>query len=136
MYYKLIDGKNIVGVISSSDFRRLQKRHKLVLFADEETAQFVDYNGVYYRDNWLRSIEDGEIEYTEINIVRIEDDEYNDLKAQLDDSDMPTDNSLDNEVETIVDNNSNDEEEPEVVRKTAAQILEQQIKLAARFAEV
>jgi len=136
VYYKLIDGKNIVGVISSSDFRRLQKRHKLVLFADEETAQFVDYNGVYYRDNWLRSIEDGEIEYTEINIVRIEDDEYNDLKAQLDDSDMPTDNSLDNEVETIVDNNSNDEEEPEVVRKTAAQILEQQIKLAARFAEV
>jgi len=136
VYYKLIDGKNIVGVISSSDFRRLQKRHKLVLFADEETAQFVDYNGVYYRDNWLRSIEDGEIEYTEINIVRIEDDEYNDLKAQLDDGDMPTDNSLDNEVETIVDNNSNDEEEPEVVRKTATQILEQQIKLAARFAEV
>ena len=66
-------------------------------------------------------------------IVRIEEEEYNSLKEQLDEGDFPTDDSLDEEI--IVDNNQ-DDEEPVVVQKTVAQILDEQIKLAAIFAEV
>lgn len=134
MLYKLKDKKNIVGVITSTDFRRLQKRHNRVLFSDEESAQFVEYNGIYYRDDWLRYIEDGAIELKHISIIRIEEDEYNSLKEQLDDGNLPHDISLENEVAIVVDNPA--DEEPVIVQKTAAQILEEQIKLAARFAEV
>ena len=134
MLYKLKDKKNIVGVITSTDFRRLQKRHNRVLFSDEESAQFVEYNGIYYRDDWLRYIEDGAIELKQLSIIRIEEDEYNSLKEQLDDGNLPSDNSLENEVAIVVDNPT--DEEPVIVQKTAAQILEEQIKLAARFAEV
>lgn len=105
------------------------------MFADEETAQFVEYNGVYYRDSWLRAIGDGEIDYTEISIVRIYDDEYESLKEQFDNGEMPVDTSLEEEI-VVVDPVNSVEEEVITVKKTAAQILEEQIKLAARFAEV
>lgn len=105
------------------------------MFADEETAQFIEYNGVYYRDSWLRAIGDGEIDYTEISIVRIYDDEYESLKEQFDDGEMPIDTSLEEEINVVVED-GNDEEEIITVKKTAAQIIEEQIKLAARFAEV
>lgn len=112
----------------------MQKRHNRVLFSDEESAQFVEYNGIYYRDDWLRYIEDGAIELKHISIIRIEEDEYNSLKEQLDDGNLPHDISLENEVAIVVDNPA--DEEPVIVQKTVAQILEEQIKLAARFAEV
>lgn len=105
------------------------------MFADEETAQFVEYNGVYYRDSWLRAIGDGEIDYTEISIVRIYDDEYESLKEQFDNGEMPIDTSLEEEI-VVVEPVNSVEEEVITVKKTAAQILEEQIKLAARFAEV
>lgn len=105
------------------------------MFADEETAQFIEYNGVYYRDSWLRAIGDGEIDYTEISIVRIYDDEYESLKEQFDNGEMPVDTSLEEEI-VVVDPVNSVEEEVITVKKTAAQILEEQIKLAARFAEV
>lgn len=105
------------------------------MFADEETAQFIEYNGVYYRDSWLRAIGDGEIDYTEISIVRIYDDEYESLKEQFDNGEMPIDTSLEEEI-VVVEPVNSVEEEVITVKKTAAQILEEQIKLAARFAEV
>ena len=43
MYYKLIQGKNIIGIATSIDFRKYQEKHKMILFADEETGQFVEY---------------------------------------------------------------------------------------------
>lgn len=67
------------------------------------------------------------------DIIRIEEEEYNEIKEQLDFGTIPQDESLDEETE-IIDNSPN--EEPIVIKKTAAQILEEQIKLAARFAEV
>lgn len=134
MFYKLVDDKTIIGAVTSDDFRKYQVKHKRVLISDEENAQFVEYKDVYYCDDWLRALPDGcEIELTQVDIVRITEEEYNDLKEQLDEGDFPTDDSLDEEI--IIDEPVNDDEQ-EVVKKTAAQILQRQIELAARFAEV
>lgn len=134
MFYKLVENNIIIGAVTGDDFRKYQVKHKRVLISDEENAQFVEYKDVYYCDDWLRALPDGcEIELTQVDIVRIIEEEYNDLKEQLDEGDFPTDDSLDEEI--IIDEPVNDDEQ-EVVKKTAAQILQRQIELAARFAEV
>lgn len=133
MFYKLIKDKTIIGTVTENDFRKLHKKINIPLFADEETGQFVEYKEKYYYDNWLRALpEIHPFEITLVNIIRIEESEFKDLEEQLGAGDLPQDNSLEEIVteEPIIEN------EPITVQKTAAQILEQQIKLAARFAEV
>lgn len=133
MFYKLIKDKTIIGTVTENDFRKLHKKINIPLFADEETGQFVEYKEKYYYDNWLRALpEIHPFEITLVNIIRIEESEFKDLEEQLGAGDLPQDNSLEEIVteEPIIEN------EPITLQKTAAQILEQQIKLAARFAEV
>ena len=134
MFYKLVDDKTIIGAVTSDDFRKYQVKHKRILISDEENAQFVEYKDVYYYDDWLRALPDGSgITLIPVDIVRIEEEEYNSLKEQLDEGDFPADDSLEEE---IIVNDNTDDEEPVVVQKTVAQILDEQIKLAAIFAEV
>ena len=86
MHYKLIDGQNIIGVISEDDFRRIQKKHHLIVYSDINNAQFVEYKDNYYRDNWLKPLDATDVNlvnYSLISIVRIEEDEYNILSETL-----------------------------------------------------
>lgn len=134
MFYKLVENNIIIGVVTGDDFRKYQVKHKRILISDEENAQFVEYKDVYYCDDWLRALPEGSgITLVPVDIIRIEEEEYNSLKEQLDEGDFPTDDSLEEEV--IIDEPVNDDEQ-EVVKKTVAQILQRQIELAARFAEV
>ena len=134
MFYKLVENNIIIGVVTGDDFRKYQVKHKRILISDEENAQFVEYKDVYYYDDWLRALPDGSgITLIPVDIVRIEEEEYNSLKEQLDEGDFPTDGSLEEE---IIVNDNTDDEEPVVVQKTVAQILDEQIKLAAIFAEL
>ena len=79
MYYKLINGQNIVGVISLSDFRKYQSKHNTILFSDVDHAQYVEYKGVFYRDDWLKAITTDSIQYTNVSIIAIDVNEYNAL---------------------------------------------------------
>jgi len=126
MVYKLVINKTIIGVVAESDFRRFQPKHKRVMFSDVENGEFVEYREKYYRDDWLRVPPMGAPQITHADIVRIMDDEYQELKEQLDDGNLPEDSSLDEETEVPVDNPN--PEETETVQKTAAQILEEQIR--------
>lgn len=78
-YYKLISGKNIVGAVSLNDFRRYQSKHGIVLFSDIDNAQYVEFKGVYYRDDWLRSVTTDKVRYESVSIVTINEEEYNAL---------------------------------------------------------
>lgn len=134
MYYKIIQERNIIGIASERDFRRWQSRNGLIVVTNADNAQFVEYNEKYYYDDWFKALPEGcNIARDLCDIIRIEEEEYNEIKEQLDSGTIPQDESLDEETE-IIDNSP--DEEPIVIKKTAAQILEEQIKLAARFAEV
>ena len=78
-YYKLINGQRIAGVATDDDFRRYQKKRGVMLFCNADSAQCIEHNGIYYRDNWFKNISDGEFEYVAAKIVRIDADEYNTL---------------------------------------------------------
>ena len=76
MYYKIIQGKSVVGIVASIDFRKYQEKHKRILFADEETGQFVEYKEKYYRDDWLRALPAGTVRTAQADIIRISFEEY------------------------------------------------------------
>ena len=76
MYYKLIQGKSIIGCATSADFRKWQEKHRRILFADEETGQFVEYKEKYYRDDWLRTLPEGTVRTIYAAIIKIEFEEY------------------------------------------------------------
>lgn len=78
-YYKLINGQTIVGVVSLNDFRRYQAKHGLVLFSDIEAAQYVEFRGVYYRDDWLRATITESVPYETVSIITIDKTEYDAL---------------------------------------------------------
>lgn len=133
MFYKLVSEKSIIGAISSTDFRRYLNKHGLIIASGEESAQFCEYGYGYYTDDWLRALPDGApVSVTAVDIVEIAEGEYLELKAQLEDGDIPDDGSLEEKIPVMEE----EPQEPEVVQKTAAQILQEQIRLAARFAEV
>lgn len=110
-YYKLINGNNFVGVVTQHDFRKYQHKHKILLTCDEDTAQYVQYHGTIYRSFWMVPVTTDEISYQTIDIVRIDEDEYNILSDALDNGEeieiagsaeeVPNEETVVDEIETI-----------------------------------
>ncbi len=78
-YYKLTDGANFVGVGSSYDLRKYQKKHNILLTGNEETAQFIQVGDTLFRDDWFAPAGENQVEYFNAQITVIEEDEYNAL---------------------------------------------------------
>ena len=125
MYYKLINNNKIIGVITKDNFRKYQPKHGRILFSDEENAQFIEYKNIYYYDDWFRPLpENSNISRVFIDIVKISENEYENLKAQLDEGDMPEDDSLE---EVVIIEEQPNEKEPVIIQKTAVQILNERL---------
>lgn len=82
-YYKMIDNNTIVGAISSNDFIRYQAFNDCFLFCDETKGEYVAYNGALYRSTWMRPITMLQ-DYIEVTIVEITEEEYQILRAAID----------------------------------------------------
>ena len=138
-YYKVIVNGVIIAVVSEYDFRRWQAKHSVVVVSGADDVECVQVGDSYYRDSWMKA--GGNIPgVMTATVTSITEEEYNSLKAQLDAGDMPDDGSLEEEEPAEQDPA---EEGGEEVRKTTAQLLQEQIdmvdsqvKLAARFASV
>lgn len=103
-YYKLISGTNIVGIVTSLDFRRFQKKHRIILICDEQSAQYVQYKDILYHDNWMLPITSDLYEYESAEVIQVDEQEYNTLKA-----------ALETEDEIVIKPETPIEEEPEYV---------------------
>lgn len=129
-FYKIIRDSTIIGVCTEYDFRRWQAKHSIIVVSDRDRVEAVDYNGTLYHDTWMA--DSGHIPYETASVTEITEGEYSMLKAQLDDGEIPDDGSLDDEV--IVEEPAPDPGETETVRKTTAQLLQEQIEAVARQA--
>ena len=126
-FYKIIRDSTIIGVCTEYDFRRWQAKHSIIVVSDRDRVEAVDYNGTLYHDSWMA--DSGHIPYTPASVTEITEEEYNMLKAQLDEGEIPDDGSLDEEV--TVEEPAPDPGETETVRKTTAQLLQEQIEAVA-----
>lgn len=135
-FYKVIKENMIVGVCTNDSFRRYQSKHRIIIVSDSDRVEAVDCDGIFYHDTWMA---DPCFPCETASVIQITEEEYDSLRSQLYDGDIPDDGSLEEEepaAEPV-------EEGGEEIRKTAAQILQEQInsvdsqvKLAARFASV
>lgn len=126
-FYKIIKDGTIVGVCTEYDFRRWQAKHNIIVVSDRDRVEAVDYNGTLYHDFWMA--DSGHIPSVPASVTEITEEEYNMLRVQLDDGEIPDDGSLDDEV--TVEEPASDPGETEMIRKTTAQILQEQIEAIA-----
>ena len=86
-YYKLIDGQSIVGIATQLEFLRYQPKHGALIACEIDRAEYVYYKENLYRDVWLRPVTNDEIQFLSVNIVEIDEEEYNALAEALETED-------------------------------------------------
>ena len=86
-YFKLINGRNFVGIASSLDFLKLQQKHRLLLLSDVEHGQYISVGGTLYRDQWMAPVTDDDIHYEVVSVIEIDEEEYNALYESMDSGD-------------------------------------------------
>ena len=128
-FYKVVKDNVIVGACSEYDFRRWQPKHRIIVASGPDDVEVVDYGGTYYHDDWMA--DSGNITYETASVTEITEEEYNSLINQLDDGTIPDDGSLE-EVTVEEPAPDSDQGEGETVRKTTAQLLQEQIEAVAR----
>jgi hypothetical protein len=79
-FFKIIKDKEFIGVGTTRDMRRFQKKHNVLLVCDENDAQYIQCNEVLYHAPWMEAV-DGEVVIADV--IRIEEDEYNCLVSAI-----------------------------------------------------
>ena len=75
-YYKIIKNKEFIGVGTTLNLRRFQKKHKIILICDETQVQYIQLGDVLYRANWMWPETTDSVKYEIADVIRIEKDEY------------------------------------------------------------
>lgn len=77
-YYKIIKDNTFVGIITSNNFIRYQNANRMLMGANEETGDLVDYNNHLYRALWMKPMNPNINQHFEIaDITEISQEEYN-----------------------------------------------------------
>jgi hypothetical protein len=82
-YYKLLKNNSIIGVSTSLNFLKLQKKHSLLIPATIDEVEYIISNGNLYRDVWMKKPASSKIYYEQVSIILIAEEEYNLLSATL-----------------------------------------------------
>lgn len=75
-YYKIIKNKEFIGVGTTLNLRRFQKKHKIILICDETQVQYIQLGDVFYRADWMWPEATDSVKYEVADVIRIEKDEY------------------------------------------------------------
>lgn len=85
-YFKIIKDNVAIGVITSNDFMRYISITDCFVRADEQTGEYVSYNGKFYRATWMQPII-ALTDYTEAQIIAISKEGYDIYKKLMDKQD-------------------------------------------------
>lgn len=75
-YYKIIKNKEFIGVGTTLNLRRFQKKHEIILICDETQVQYIQLGDVLYRADWMWPENTDSVKYKVADVIRIEKDEY------------------------------------------------------------
>ena len=118
-YYKVIKDKEFIGVGTTLNLRRFQKKHEIILICDETQVQYIWLDDVFYRANWMWPETTDSVKYEIADVIRIEKDEY-DLLFQA----VETNETIAIEEESIVEPEPIVVEEPTIDYVRASKIVE------------
>ena len=75
-YYKLMQDNAVIGAVSSNNFVRYSNNTRSFKRADEETGEYISYQGQVYRAPWMRPIVK-QRDYIAVVALEITEEEYN-----------------------------------------------------------
>lgn len=115
-YYKLINGSEFIGIGTTLEFRRFQKKHSILLACDESQAQYIQIGESLFRDDWMCPVTTEMLFAQSTTISEITEDEYNILLDAVESGqDVPIepetpdtnveepDNGIDNDTEVTIE---------------------------------
>lgn len=84
-YFKIIQNSHVVE--ASTSLVKIDEKYHMLLYSDIDHAQFVQARngGKLYHDSWLRPVRDSGMAYETAEIIMIEEAEYEEIVAMLDD---------------------------------------------------
>ena len=82
-YYKLISGENFVGIATQHDFRMYQAKNNIVLACEADDAQYIQCDGILYRDIWMSPTTTDTVIYARVDIISISKEEYDVLYESI-----------------------------------------------------
>ena len=75
-YYKIIMNNEFIGAINSDNFFKESATKRHLTLSDENLGQFVEYQGLLYRDYWMKPIPDNTRIFEHALITEITEEEY------------------------------------------------------------
>ena len=78
-YFKIIFNDEFIGVGTSLNFRKIQKKHGILLACDESEAQYIECNSMLYRAEWMVTDPNQVIGNQFAQVIEINKDEYDAL---------------------------------------------------------
>ena len=79
-YFKIIKDNEFIGIGTTRDMRKFQKKHNVFLMCDENEAQYIQCGEDLYHAHWMEAV-DGS--FVIADVIRIEEDEYNCLLSAI-----------------------------------------------------
>ena len=79
-YFKIIKDNEFIGIGTTRDMRKFQKKHNVLLMCDENEAQYIQCGEDLYHALWMEAV-DGS--FVTADVIRIEEDEYNCLLSAI-----------------------------------------------------
>lgn len=118
-YYKIIDKNEFVGICTTLDMRKFQKKHSIFLVCDESEAQYIQCNGAMYHAVWMLPMDVDAQSVPVVQIIEIAQSEYNALYEAIK-SDEP--------IEIEPEQPQEEPKEDETINITISYIKESKIK--------
>ena len=82
-YYKVIQNNTFIGVASSNNFVRYQKKCRIFTSTDEFQVEFIECNNKLYRDVWMQpslfDIEQNRSKFEFASVIEIDKETYDEL---------------------------------------------------------
>ena len=76
-YYKIIIDKTFIGSVRSGQFVAENTTNHKLYFCAEDKGQFVNYDGILYRDYWMQPLFTNTRAFSNAKILEITEEEYN-----------------------------------------------------------
>ena len=81
VYYKILDDEGNVGVATSDDLRKYQRKHNILVYSEAEQAECILVNDMLYRAKWMKPFNSDFYSCQNASIVAISEEEYRALLA-------------------------------------------------------
>lgn len=99
----MINGQNFIGIGTTLELRKLQKKHGILIACDENTAQYIQIDDELYHADWMRTTTITNIISNTATVVEITKDEYDEFAQIISDNeeviiDEPVDNGSDIDI--------------------------------------